>query len=137
MKTSQISKPAAWHSRARQKFYTLSAEADGLRAALGASFERMAQLRRDLNAVQRDREPLAKAIAWNDPLPHREADRARSVDRLAGYAAEIERLRAVEGELLKNHENIVARSDRINRLIGRCGRLLVELRLLNREEVSL
>jgi chromosome segregation ATPase len=126
-----------WHARARQKFYTISAEAAGLRAAQSECYGRLAQLRRDQIDVQRDRARLADAVAWNDPLPNRDGERNRAVDRLADYAAEIERLQAVEDEARKNLERITGRMDKLSPLVDRCARLLVRLHLLNREEVSL
>lgn len=134
---NQITKPAAWHARARQKYYLLSGESDGLRAALAASYGRLEQHRSALLAVQRSRAALADALAWNDPLPGRDAERNRSVDRLAELDAEIERLGAVYSEARRHHENIMGRQTRLAPLVDACARLLVELRLLSREEVSL
>ncbi len=132
--TTTPRKSAPWHGAALQKFYSLSAQAAGLRSAIGAAREQRDQIRRKIAQLEAERDDLVDTIGSAPVLSGREADRHRSHDRVAEIDVDLVRQQAVLSEVLRLNDDIAARQRRLDPLLNACAGLLVKLRLLRREE---
>lgn len=136
MTTRPTASPPPWHAAALSKYYAIDAQVSGLRSGVNDANGRLGALSRAIAAAENERGQLNEHLSAAPVIRGQEAARHRGIDRAKELSVEIERLQAVRAEAISTRDALAARLARLGPLADRCARLLVDLKLLNRQEIA-
>lgn len=129
-KTTTPAQPS-WQRAALQKFYALQDVAAGHRASVSAHNDRLAEAVRNRRLLDTERANITNYMAWT------RGDTKISERRLDEIDHELQRLDDLISSLAAPRAQAAAKLAKSGPLVDRCGKLLVALGLLSREEILL